>query len=176
MSWLSVPTVPTRWRINIVIVSPLAGSRHSVFRVKDGCCSWSPYISLTLRYSTNRAVKEIDNIFTIFGEGSYYDFLGIYKDTIPNMRLNTFQQGGLIVKTFVKFRWRLYPLLTLAKTKIRWDAICLRCWWPAGENIPSWGESRLRHRGPVAGAANQNQAGLAKVVAKAIKLSDLWLK
>ena len=42
------------------------------------------------------------------------------------MHLNTFQQGDLIVKTFVKFRWRLYPLLTLAKTKIRWDAICLR--------------------------------------------------
>ena len=63
MSWLSVPTVPTRWRINIVIVSPLAGSRHSVFRVKDGCCSWSPYISLTLRYSTNRAVKEIARKF-----------------------------------------------------------------------------------------------------------------
>ena len=33
------------------------------------------------------------------------------------MRLNTSQQ----------FRWRLYPLLTLAKTKIRWDAICLCC-------------------------------------------------
>ena len=63
MSWLSVPTVPTRWRINIVIVSPLAGSRHSVFRVKDGCCSWSPYISLTLRYSTTRAVKEIARKF-----------------------------------------------------------------------------------------------------------------
>ena len=34
--------VPPRWRINIVIVSPLgrcAGSRHSVFWVKDGCCS-----------------------------------------------------------------------------------------------------------------------------------------
>ena len=44
-------------------MSPLAGSRHSVFRVKDGCCSWSPYISLTLRYSTTRAVKEIARKF-----------------------------------------------------------------------------------------------------------------
>ena len=69
---------------------------------------------------------------------------------------------GLIVKTFVKFCWHLYLLLTLAKTKIRWDAICLRCSVAGpGEifTIHSWGESRLRHRGPVAGAGNQNQAG-----------------
>ena len=56
----------------------------------------------------------------------------------------------------------LTPLSTTHSGK---DKNKMRCNLPpllggrAGGNIHSWGESRLRHRGPVAVAGNQNQAG-----------------